>query len=150
MQQGNCNIYTNEPHRIEHSPDFSEYVNGSENEANSHFTNTGLETTEEHQFGNTIYFSDPLSMNQNVSSESHIYDELELGEDSCIREPEVSSDKLHNSPKECLDLKLGIISILILVVMALGGGVLSYALKSDENGINERTCKLIIEIYVYL
>ena len=144
MQQGNCNIYSNEPHRIEHSPDFSEYVNGSENEANSHFTNTDLETTEEHQFGNTIYFSDPLSMNQNVSSESHIYDELELGEDSCIREPEVSSDKLHNSPKECLDLKLGIISILLLVVMALGGGVLSYALKSDEKGINETTGKLII------
>ena len=55
MQQGNCNIYSNEPHRIEHSPDFSEYVNGSENEANSHFTNTDLETTEEHQFGNSIY-----------------------------------------------------------------------------------------------
>ena len=83
-------------------------------------------------------------MNQNVSSESHIYDELELGDGSCVRKTEVSSDKLHNSPKECLDLKLGIISILLLVVMALGGGVLSYALKSDENGINETTCKLII------
>ena len=144
MQQDHFNIYTNEPHRIEHSPDFSEYVNGSENEKSSPFINTDLETTEEHQFGNSIYFSDPLSINQNVSSEIHIYDELELGEGSCVREPEVSSDKLHNSPKECLDLKLGIISILLLVVMGLGGGVLSYALKSDEKGINETTCKLII------
>ena len=86
MQQGNCNIYTNEPHRIEHSPDFSEYVNGSENEKSSPFISKDLETTEEHQFGNSIYFSDPLSMNQNVSSESHIYDELELGEGSCVRD----------------------------------------------------------------
>ena len=144
MQQGNCNIYTNDPHRIEHSPDFSEYVNGSENDTNVHFTNTDLETTEEQQYGNSIYFSDPLSMNQNVSSENHIYDELELGGDSCIREPDVSSDKLHNSQKECLDFKLLLISILLLVVMALGGGVLSYALKSDEKGINEKICKFNI------
>ena len=53
-------------------------------------------------------------------------------------------DELLNPGKEYLDLKLGIISILLLVVMALGGGVLSYALKSDENGINETTCKLIV------
>lgn len=144
MQQDNCNIYTNEPNRIGHSPDFSEYVNGSEHVANLLFTNMDLDTTDEQQYGNTIYFSDPLSMNPDVSSESHICDELELGEDSCIREPEVSSDTLYNSPKECFDFKLGIISILLLAVMALGGGVLSYALKSDEKGINETTCKLII------